>query len=391
MAGRDGTTAEPGDGTTAEPGDRATAEPGDRTTPEPVPGSVGFVTWDRAGPSGGNTYDRELVAALRAGGTDVVVHALPGAWPEPTAADLVRLTDALAAHPMSLVDGIVASGAPGPIARAVAAGRRIVVLVHMATADEVGLSGPDAARREETEGRALRAASAVIATSRTAADDLAARHGLQDVHVARPGARPAPLADGSTPPRILAVANLTPTKDPLTLVRALYDVTDLGWSAVLVGSPEVDPGYAESVRHEAAALGQRVRGAGALVGDALEKEWAAADLLVLTSRTETFGMVVLEALAHGVPAIVGAGTGAVEALTRGGPGGGAEPPGTTLAQPGIPGAAVPTADPGALAAVLRRWLTDPGLRTAWRRTAQDRRARLPGWDVTAALVSQALG
>lgn len=369
MVGEGGTTAEPAAGTgEAAAGTTADAGPGS--------GPLGFVTWDRTGPSGGNTYDRELVAALRAAGTDVVVHALPGSWPDPSGPDLDRLTEALAARPVSLVDGIVASGAPVPVEDAVASGRHVVVLVHMAAADEVGLSARDAARREETEGRALRAASAVVATSRTAADDLAARHGLRDVRVARPGARRAPPAGGSRPPRILAVANLTPTKDPLTLVRALHEVTDLPWTAVLVGSPEADPGYAEAVRREAGGLGERVRLAGTLVGDALEAEWSASDLLVLTSRTETFGMVVLEALAHGVPAVVGAGTGAVEALTRGG--------GTS------PGAAVPTGDPGALAAVLRRWLTDPTLRTAWRRAAHDRRARLPGWDVTAALVGQSL-
>lgn len=373
----------------------ATAEPGAGTTADADggPGPLGFVTWDRTGPSGGNTYDRELVAALRAAGTDVVVHALPGSWPAPDGADLDRLAAALAAQPVSLVDGIVASGAPGPVEAAVAAGRSVVVLVHMAAADEVGLAAPDAARREETEGRALRAASAVVATSRTAADDLAARHGLRDVRVARPGARRAPLATGSTPPCLLAVANLTPTKDPLTLVRALHEVADLEWTAVLVGSPDVDPGYAEAVRREAAGLGERVRLAGVLVGDALEAEWSASDLLVLTSRTETFGMVVLEALAHGVPAVVGAGTGAVEALTRGAPRGtqgrraGAAP---GLTGPGTPGAAVPTGNPRPLAEVLRRWLTDPSLRDEWRRAALDSRARLPGWDVTAAVVSQTL-
>ncbi|GAA3513300.1 glycosyltransferase family 4 protein [Georgenia daeguensis] len=352
------------------------------TTAEPAAaaGQLGFVTWDRTAPSGGNTYDCELVAALRAAGNDVVVHALSGAWPEPAGPDLDRLAAALAAHPVSLVDGIVASGAPGPVEEAVAEGCRVVVLVHMAAADEVGLAAPDADRREKAEGRALRAASAVVATSRTAADDLAARHGLRDVRVARPGARRAPTAGGSTPPRILAVANLTPTKDPLTLVRALHEVTDLPWTAVLVGSPDVDRDFAEAVRREAAGLGERVRLAGALVGDPLEAEWSAADLLVLTSRTETFGMVVLEALAHGVPAVVGAGTGAVEALTRG------ALPGQTA----TPGAAVPPGDPGALAAMLRRWLTDTSLRDQWRRAAADRRATLPGWDVTAAIVGQTL-
>ncbi len=45
----------------------------------------------------------------------------------------------------------------------------------------------------------------------------------------------------------------------------------------------------------------RIHFAGAQEGEALARYYAAADVLVLPSRTETFGLVVLEALASGVP------------------------------------------------------------------------------------------
>ena len=179
-------------------------------------------------------------------------------------------------------------------------------------------------------------------------------------------------------PRLLTLASLTPTKDQLTLVRAFALLTDLAWSADLVGFDVADPGYAARVRHEVAEAGlaDRIRVTGALTGSALDQRWDAADLLVLPSRVETFGLVVTEALARGIPAIVSAGTGAVEALQQGAAG----------PTDAMPGTAVPPGDPTALAAVLWRWLTEPPLRHAWQQSALARRGNLPGWRRTAKAV-----
>ena len=80
---------------------------------------------------------------------------------------------------------------------------------------------------------------------------------------------------------------------------------------------------------------------GALVGSALDQKWEAADLLVLPSRTETYGLVVVEALARGIPAVVTAGTGAIEALQQG----------ATKHSAATPGTSVPAGDSTSLAAV----------------------------------------
>jgi glycosyltransferase involved in cell wall biosynthesis len=190
------------------------------------------------------------------------------------------------------------------------------------------------------------------------------------------------VAHGSSeaggPPRFLTVAALTPTKDQLTLVRALAQLADLPWTVDLIGSDRTDPGYADRLRVEitAAGLPDRVTVAGALVGRELDQRWDAADLLVLPSRTETYGLVVVEALARGIPAVVTEGTGAVEALQQG-----VAPQSATT-----PGTAVPAGDPTSLAAVLRGWLTEPTLRRTWRQAALARRATLPGWRQTAEAV-----
>ena len=103
-----------------------------------------------------------------------------------------------------------------------------------------------------------------------------------------------------------------------------------------------------------------MRFTGPRTGADLAAAYAAADVLVLASRGETYGMVVTEALARGLPVIATAVGGLPEALGRG-PGG------------DLPGLLVPPDDPAALAAALRRWLGEPDLRQRLRQSAAERR------------------
>ena len=353
---------------------------------------LGFVTWDRDTPTGGTVYDQNLVTELRALGIAVRLHQLAGPWPETDASTQANLAQSLRAQPACLVDGILAGASPEVVAAAVESGHAVTLVVHLPISDELGL---DPARRERyaaLEGQAVRAASGVVCPSHWCAAELRQRYGRSDLGVAIPGVTPAPAAPGSQhsggAPRLLTLASLTPTKDQLTLVRAFARLTDLAWSADLVGFDVADPGYAARVRHEVAEAGlkDRISVTGALTGSALDQRWDAADLLVLPSRVETFGLVVTEALARGIPAIVSAGTGAVEALQQGATLPTDAMPGTARPTDAMPGTAVPPGDPTALAAVLRRWLTEPTLRRAWQQSALARRGNLPGWQRTAEAV-----
>jgi glycosyltransferase involved in cell wall biosynthesis len=125
------------------------------------------------------------------------------------------------------------------------------------------------------------------------------------------------------------------------------------------------------------AVGRRARLPGPLVGPHLDTAYATADLLVHPSRAETYGMVVTEALARGIPVVATDVGGTREAL------------GTTE-RFGRPGLLVPPGDAGALAAALRAWLTDDALRRRLRGAAAVRREELPTWDATVALVDDAL-
>ncbi len=342
---------------------------------------LGFVTWDRDEPTGGNVYNRAVIAALRALGTDVRLQKLAGPWPDGDASTHLNLARALRATPACLVDGIVACGSPDVVAAAVESGHLVTIVVHLPISDELGLEPALRQRFALLESQAVHAASGVLCSSRWAAAEVARRCGRGDVGVAIPGVTPAAVAPGSLDsglPHFLSLASLTPTKDQLTLVRALAQLADLSWTADLIGSDLADPGYAVQVRTEIAAAGlsERITVPGTLIGQALDQKWDTTDLLVLTSRIETYGLVVVEALARGIPAVVSADTGAVEALREG----------ATAESAATPGTSVRAGDPESLAVVLRSWLTEPMLRHSWRRVALARRDTLPGWQQTAAAV-----
>ncbi|HEY6596902.1 MAG TPA: glycosyltransferase family 4 protein [Asanoa sp.] len=326
---------------------------------------------DPATPSGGNTYDRRVCRGLADLGWEVREHAVAGAWPQPAPGERAGLAAVLAALPgagLVLVDGLIASAVPDVLAGHCAR-LRLVVLMHMPLG-------------HAAERAALAAAAAVVTTSRWSRRRVLELHGLasERVHAAPPGVDAAPRtacsADGT---RLLCVAAVLPDKGHDVLVEALATVRELPWSLVCVGTTARDPAFARGLHDRARRHGiaDRIRFTGPRTGADLAAAYAAADLLVLASRAETYGMVVTEALAHGLPVLGTTAGGLPEGL-------GSAPDGS------LPGLLVPPGDTAALAAGLRRWLLDADERNRIRNSAVMRRTTLTGWALTARLVSDAL-
>jgi glycosyltransferase involved in cell wall biosynthesis len=323
-------------------------------------------------PTGGYTYDRRLALALRDMGWIVAPLVLEGAWPWPDGADL----EAAAARIAALPDGavVVADGlAFGSLASAVrphADRLQWVALVHHPLHLETGLDAADSARLRAGEAQTLQFARQVVVTSHSTVRDVAAL-GVPPARIAvvEPGTDPVlsqAKSDVQGPVQLLCVATLTPRKGHAVLLQALAGLMHLPWLLHLVGSTERDPGTAARLRAMAKVLGDRVVWHGEIPGTALHAHYAAADVFVLPSMYEGYGMVVAEAIAHGLPVLTTDGGALAHTL------------------PPAAGLQVPAGDVQALQAALERVLTDAGLRERLADGARAAAAMLPTWPQQAA-------
>jgi glycosyltransferase involved in cell wall biosynthesis len=309
-------------------------------------------------------------------------HTVPGRWPKPDSEALVLLAKALQRIPdgaVVLLDGLVASAAAEVLVPQ--AGRvRLVVLVHMPLGHRPANGAAGEIR--SCERAVLQAACAVVTTSQWSRHRLVELYELAPdrLHVAEPGVDRAGLARGTASGgELLCVAAVSFEKGHDVLIEALLSVPDLSWRCLCVGKLDRDAGLVADLRRRARddGIADRVSFPGPRTGSDLARSYAAADLLVLASRAETYGMVVTEALARGVPVLAADVGGVTEAL-------GCDPNGIR------PGLLISPGDPAALAAALRAWLGDAGLRDRLRRAARGRRESLPRWTSTTAGLAEVL-
>jgi len=337
---------------------------------------------DPARPSGGNVYDRRVCSGLVSLGWAVHEHAVPGFWMRPSHASFAALAGVVERIPdgaVVLLDGLIASTAPEvlvPHARRL----RLVVLVHMPLGHRPADHDLDNARTRERA--VLAAATAVVTTSKWSRRRLLALYRMpaDRVHVAEPAVDAADLATGTaTGGALLCVAAVTFDKGHDVLLEALRPISDLSWQCSCVGSLDRDPPFAEALRRRSVndGLDDRMHFTGPRTGADLNTSYATADLLVLPSRAETYGMVVTEALARGVPVVATDVGGVTEALGH-------------VADGTRPGLLVPPDDPAALGAALGAWLGDAALRWRLRRAAAERRASLVTWSTTVSVIGRVL-
>jgi glycosyltransferase involved in cell wall biosynthesis len=331
--------------------------------------------------TGGYIYDRRIAEGLRGLGWDVQVIELDGGFPHPSVEALDQAAGALAgiaSNSAVLIDSL-AYGAMPDVVAAEASRLRLAALVHLPLSAAARLEGGAEAAVDAMERRALQCARVVVVTG-TAALPLLSRYRLpaERVMVVEPGTDRAPIARGSRvdePLGLLCVATLNQIKGHELLLESLSDLKQTDWRLACVGSLTRDPVTVSRVRSLLVRLDlqDRVTFTGELTGDELEARYALADVFVLATRQETFGMAVAEALAHGIP-VVATATGSVQDLVA-----------------DDAGLIVPAGDRQALASALRQVVGSAELRARLTAGACRARMRLRTWDQAATEMARCLG
>jgi glycosyltransferase involved in cell wall biosynthesis len=126
--------------------------------------------------------------------------------------------------------------------------------------------------------------------------------------VASSSVRSRSSSPASAPPTVLFMSRLDPKKGLDLLLPALEHLlqTGLSFRFVLAGANPQDPAYEQQIRDriQASPLANCTTMAGFVTGEAKAALLQSADLFVLPSYYENFGIAVAEAMAAGVPVVI---------------------------------------------------------------------------------------
>lgn len=343
--------------------------------------NVGLTLYgDIDGRSGGFRYDRKLVEGLRQAGDTVDVVELP--WRDYGRGLLDNASRRLREQLRVDVDVMLQDELAHP--SLVRTNRHlpypVVSVVHHLRASESRRLSPV---YRAVERRYLGTVDGAVCNS-SATQGVVAGLGVdpESTVVAPPaGDRFAPEIDGTPidrrarerPLQVVFVGTVTPRKGLTTLIDGL---ADSGTEAELtvVGRP-ADGAYVDTVRRRVRHhdLGERVRMAGELPDEALSATLRSSHVLAVPSQYEGFGIVYLEGMSFGLPAIASRAGGAAEVVAD-----------------GETGVLVDPDDPDAVAAAIARFAADPDRLASMGRAARRRYERHPDWTETTARVRRLL-
>jgi glycosyltransferase involved in cell wall biosynthesis len=270
------------------------------------------------------------------------------------------------------------------LAAGIATRHPLIALVHHPLAFEFGLSEEQAALLKQSETEALRHASGVIANSPATARDLNQHYGvpIDRIDVVLPGTdrsihqrERSQITHGNRDAvQLLSVGSIIPRKGFPDLIEALAPLADLPWTLSVAGDTTRNNSAFNQLISDIARFGfeGRVQVLGAVSDAELISLYTQADVFVLASLFEGYGMVYAEAMAYGLPIVATTG-GAI--------------PDTVPSEAGL---LVSPGDVSALTLALKTIIEDAPYRVRLSSGALRAAAQQPMWDKAAQQFDAAL-
>lgn len=326
-------------------------------------------------PTGGYAYDREILARLAQHGVDASHVRLPDGYPNPSSQEIretVSIIRGLSPDRVVMVDGLALGAMPAATVREFR--QPLIALCHHPLCLEEGLSDTRKADLKAIETAALALAKRVIVTSPSTSGLLVRDFAVPPakITVAVPGTHTAPRARGTGRPlQLLAVGSVVPRKGYHVLIEALAPLADRDWRLAVAGAKDRNPATTLALEELAAERGLQGRMSflGPVDGAQLEQLYAAADLFVMPSLFEGYGMALAEAMARGLPIVCTTGGAAAETA------------------PDAAAIKVPPGDATALQTALASAIDDQCLRSNMARASWTAGQQLPSWDTTARIIA----
>ena len=341
--------------------------------------SVAFlIPGDLSLPTGGYAYDRAVIKRLSELGVKVMHVALPGTYPNVSDADLAdtaAIVKGLPEECLLLIDGLAYGAMPETMIRGF--GRKIIALCHHPLALENGISADRAIALHSSESAALALAAHVIVTSALTGKILVGDFNVPaaNITVAEPGTAKKSRATGSgnATLELLAVGSIVPRKGYAVLIEALAGLKRRNWRLKIAGTARsLETVSALRDQISIAGLDQHIQLLGAVRDKELDELFEKADLFVMSSLFEGYGMVLAEALQRGLPIVTTTGGAASDTVPDGA------------------GIKVPPGDAEALRDAIDKAIADPGLRARLAFAARQAGETLPSWDDTAQIIADVL-
>ncbi|ODR79307.1 hypothetical protein BG842_09790 [Haladaptatus sp. W1] len=336
--------------------------------------------------SGGFRYDRKLVEGLENRGHEVRVVALP--WQSYRRALSHNVSTDLRSR-LSGFDAVLEDHLchPSLLRANRALDTPVVSVVHHLRSSEPRSEWKNALYRA-VERRYFRGVDAAVCNSETTRRTVRRLRRLPTT-VARPaGDRFEAASESSASPvsaatrtertfdgplRLVFLGNLIERKGLHVLLSALSTVSG-DWTLTVIGAP-TDADYAARVRHlrDRYELAESVRFTGRLPDEAVADHLSRDHVLAVPSLYEGLGLVYLEGMAFGVPAIATTAGGAEEIVSD-----------------GDTGFLLPPDDADAIADAVRTLRDDRALLRRMSDAARERYSAQPSWEETTATVERFL-